>query len=136
MSKYLNMIIALDPQLKQARVQPEVICDHLRQAAEHYHLTFGPDPATHNHCTLGGMIGNNSCGAHSVMAGKTVDNIEELEVLTYDGLRLRRVLIGAPKLRYNARSVKVCETSCLMPLVESAHDVGTMPMNALSRLIM
>lgn len=89
MSKYLNQIIALDPQRKQAHVQPGVICDHLRQAAEHYHLTFGPDPATHNHCTLGGMIGNNSCGAHSVMAGKTVDNIEELEVLTYDGLRLR-----------------------------------------------
>ncbi|HEU5369892.1 MAG TPA: FAD-linked oxidase C-terminal domain-containing protein, partial [Ktedonobacterales bacterium] len=57
--------------------------------AEQYHLTFGPDPATHNHCTLGGMIGNNACGAHSVMAGKTTDNIEELDILTYDGLRLR-----------------------------------------------
>src|SRR5581483_3792252 len=52
-------------------------------------LTFGPDPATHDHATLGGMIGNNSCGTHSVMAGKTVDNIDELDVLTYDGTRLR-----------------------------------------------
>jgi len=70
-------------------VQPGVILDHLRNAAEAHHLTFGPDPSTHAYCTLGGMIGNNSCGVHSVMAGRTVDNVEELEVLTYDGLRMR-----------------------------------------------
>src|SRR6185295_18359963 len=52
-------------------------------------LTFGPDPATHNHCTLGGMIGNDSCGVHAIMAGRTSANVEELEVLTYDGVRLR-----------------------------------------------
>ncbi|HLI51087.1 MAG TPA: FAD-linked oxidase C-terminal domain-containing protein, partial [Thermomicrobiaceae bacterium] len=51
-------------------------------------LTFGPDPATHNHCTLGGMLGNNSCGVHSIMAGTTADNVESLDILTYDGLRL------------------------------------------------
>jgi Fe-S oxidoreductase/FAD/FMN-containing dehydrogenase len=61
----------------------------LRAEAEKHHLTFGPDPSTHNHCTLGGMIGNNSCGVHSIMAGKTVENIIELEVVTYDGLRMR-----------------------------------------------
>ncbi len=88
-SKYLNSIVALDPKARTARVQPGVICDELRDAAEEYGLTFGPDPATHDHATFGGMIGNNSCGTHSVMAGKTVDNVEELEVLTYDGLRLR-----------------------------------------------
>ncbi len=88
-SKYMRQILALDPQQKRARVQPGVILDHLRQQAEQHHLTFGPDPATHDHCTLGGMIGNNSCGVHSVMAGRTADNIEELEVVTYDGLRLR-----------------------------------------------
>ncbi len=65
-----------------------MVLDHLRNAAEKHHLTFGPDPATHDRCTLGGMIGNNSCGVHSVMAGKTDDNIEALDVLTYDGLRL------------------------------------------------
>jgi len=54
-----------------------------------FHLTFGPDPASHSRCTLGGMIGNNSCGVHSVMAGKTDENIEELEILTYDGGRMR-----------------------------------------------
>lgn len=89
MSKYMNRIIAIDPDQKQARVQPGVILDNLRDAAERHHLTFGPDPATHNHNTLGGMIGNNSCGPHSVMAGRTADNIVELEILTYDGQRMR-----------------------------------------------
>lgn len=89
MSKYMNKVIEIDPQQKRARVQPGTILDDLRSAAEHFQLTFGPDPSTHTHCTLGGMIGNNSCGTHSVMAGKTVDNIEELDILTYDGLRMR-----------------------------------------------
>src|SRR5205814_6908101 len=88
-SKYLHHILEVDPVHKRARVQPGVVLDDLRDAAEQHHLTFGPDPATHNHCTLGGMIGNNSCGVHSVMAGRTADNVEELEVLTYDGLRMR-----------------------------------------------
>jgi FAD/FMN-containing dehydrogenase len=88
-SKYLHNVLEIDPARRRARVQPGTILDDLRHAAEQYHLTFGPDPATHNHCTLGGMIGNNSCGVHSVMAGRTADNVEELEVLTYDGLRLR-----------------------------------------------
>jgi FAD/FMN-containing dehydrogenase/Fe-S oxidoreductase len=89
MSKYLNNVLEIDPQRRLARVQPGVILDHLRNAAEVHHLTFGPDPATHSQCTLGGMIGNNSCGVHSVMAGMTSENIEELEILTYDGLRMR-----------------------------------------------
>ena len=72
-----------------------MILDHLRNAAEKHHLTFAPDPATHDRCTLGGMIGNNSCGVHSVMAGKTDDNIDSLDVLTYDGLRLK---VGATSL--------------------------------------
>ena len=89
LSKYMHSLLELDPARKIARVQPGIILDSLRDAAEKHTLTFGPDPATHNHCTLGGMIGNDSCGVHSVMAGKTVDNIEELDILTYDGLRMR-----------------------------------------------
>lgn len=88
-SKYMSKIIELDPERRIARVQPGIVLDHLRNAAEKYKLTFGPDPASHSRCTLGGMIGNNSCGVHSVMAGKTDQNIEELDVLTYDGLRMR-----------------------------------------------
>lgn len=86
-SKYLNGIGHIDPERRLARVEPGVICDQLKDAAAQVGLTFGPDPATHSRCTLGGMIGNNSCGAHSVMAGKTVENIERLEILTYDGER-------------------------------------------------
>jgi FAD/FMN-containing dehydrogenase/Fe-S oxidoreductase len=88
-SKYMAKILEVDPVRRIARVQPGVILDNLRNAAEKHHLTFGPDPSTHDRCTLGGMIGNNSCGVHSVMAGKTDDNVEELEILTYDGLRMR-----------------------------------------------
>jgi FAD/FMN-containing dehydrogenase len=89
MSKYMHAILELDANRRRARVQPGLVLDTLRDAAERHHLTFGPDPATHDHCTLGGMIGNNSCGVHALMAGKTADNVEELEILTYDGLRLR-----------------------------------------------
>lgn len=88
-SKYMAEIVELEPARRIARVQPGVILDHLRAAAEEHNLTFGPDPASHSRCTLGGMVGNNSCGVHSVMAGKTDENTEELEVLTYDGVRMR-----------------------------------------------
>src|SRR5271166_6423014 len=87
-SKYMARILEIDPARRIARVQPGVVLDHLRDAAEKHHLTFAPDPATHDRCTIGGMIGNNSCGVHSIMAGKTDDNIEALEILTYGGQRL------------------------------------------------
>jgi len=81
-------ILEIDPERRIARVEPGVVLDSLRAAAEKHHLTFAPDPATHDRCTLGGMIGNNSCGVHSIMAGKTDDNIEALEILTYGGQRM------------------------------------------------
>jgi FAD/FMN-containing dehydrogenase/Fe-S oxidoreductase len=87
-SKYMRRVLELDPDRRLARVQPGIVCDELRDAAEEHGLTFGPDPATHNRCTLGGMIGNNACGVHSIMAGRTVDNVESLDVLCYDGTRL------------------------------------------------
>ena len=87
-TRHMSRILDIDPVRRVSRVQPGVVLDNLRNAAEKHHLTFGPDPASHDRCTLGGMIGNNSCGVHSVMAGKTDDNIEALEVLTYDGLQL------------------------------------------------
>jgi FAD/FMN-containing dehydrogenase/Fe-S oxidoreductase len=102
-TKYMAGILEIDPVRKTARVQPGVILDHLRAAAEKHHLTFAPDPATHDRCTLGGMIGNNSCGVHSVMAGKTDDNIEALDVLTYDGLRMK---VGATSLNELDRIIR------------------------------
>ncbi len=88
-SRYLNRILEIDPDRRTARVEPGVILDSLRSEAERYGLTFGPDPATHAACTIGGMIGNNACGVHSLIAGRTSDNVEEMEVLTYDGHRMR-----------------------------------------------
>jgi FAD/FMN-containing dehydrogenase/Fe-S oxidoreductase len=87
-TKYMGKILEIDPERRIARVQPGVVLDHLRNAAEKHHLTFAPDPASHDRCTIGGMIGNNSCGVHSIMGGKTDDNVEALEVVTYDGVRL------------------------------------------------
>ena len=95
-SKYMAKILEIDPARRIARVQPGVVLDHLRNAAEKFHLTFAPDPASHDRCTIGGMIGNNSCGVHSVMAGKTDENIEELEVVTYDGVIMK---VGADFIR-------------------------------------
>src|SRR5580693_1774699 len=94
-SQHMRRIEEIDPAAGRARVEPGVVLDDLRAAAERHHLTFAPDPATHNHCTLGGMIGNNSCGVHSIMAGKTDDNIEALEVLTYGGQRMHVGATGA-----------------------------------------
>ncbi|HEY6066811.1 MAG TPA: FAD-binding and (Fe-S)-binding domain-containing protein [Thermoanaerobaculia bacterium] len=88
-SKYFNRVLEIDPAAKTARVEPGAILDDLRDAAEEHGLTFGPDPATHAYCTLGGMIGNNSCGVHSVMAGKTDENVHELDVVAGDGTRMR-----------------------------------------------
>ena len=87
LSAFCNGILELDPGAGTALVEPGVVCDSLRDAAERHGLTFAPDPSTHSRCTLGGMIANNSCGPHSVMAGKTLENVEALEVMTYDGER-------------------------------------------------
>ena len=88
-SKYMNAIGEVDTVANTVRVQPGAVLDRVREKAELHHLTFAPDPATHSRCTLGGMIGNNSCGVHALMGGKTVDNIVALDLLLYDGTRLQ-----------------------------------------------
>jgi FAD/FMN-containing dehydrogenase/Fe-S oxidoreductase len=87
-SRYMNALGGIDADGKLARVEPGIILDRLREAAEVHHLTYAPDPATHSRCTLGGMIGNNSCGVHGLMGGKVVDNVESLEIVLYDGTRM------------------------------------------------
>ncbi len=87
-SKYMNGMSAVDPVSRTVHVQPGIVLDRVREAAEKFALTFAPDPATHSRCTIGGMIGNNSCGVHALMGGKTVDNIAELDLLLYDGTRM------------------------------------------------
>src|SRR5258708_9930648 len=87
-TKYMNQILELNTGSRFARVQPGVVLDSLRNRAETHQLTFAPDPSTHNRCTIGGMIGNNSCGTHSLLGGQTVDNVEELRILLYDGAQM------------------------------------------------
>ncbi len=95
MSQYFHGFIAIDPQKRLATARPGIVLDDLRARAAKYGLTFGPDPATYNRCTIGGMIGNNSRGVHSVMAqfagtgARTSDKLEALEILTYSGLCMR-----------------------------------------------
>ncbi|GAA1912024.1 FAD-binding and (Fe-S)-binding domain-containing protein [Streptomyces sodiiphilus] len=88
-TRHMNRVLTLDPDAATAVVQPGVVCDTLRARAARHGLTFGPDPSTHSRCTLGGMIGNNACGAHSVAWGTTADNVEALDVLTARGQRAR-----------------------------------------------
>ncbi|WP_440558073.1 FAD-binding and (Fe-S)-binding domain-containing protein [Streptomyces sp. SCPE 10] len=98
-TRHMNGLLELDPDTRTAVVQPGLVLDRLQHAAAPHGLRFGPDPSTHSRCTLGGMIGNNSCGSHSVAWGTTADNVRELSVLTARGRRLRlgRDWAGAPE---------------------------------------
>jgi FAD/FMN-containing dehydrogenase/Fe-S oxidoreductase len=87
-SRYMTEIRAIDPDRRIAIVEPGVVQSHLNAAAERYGLFFAPDPSTKDRCTIGGMIGNNSCGAHSAAHGKTADNVVALEAMLYDGTEL------------------------------------------------
>ncbi|MFD9932435.1 FAD-binding and (Fe-S)-binding domain-containing protein [Streptomyces massasporeus] len=97
-TRHMNRLVALDPGARTAVVQPGLVLDRLQEAAAPHGLRFGPDPSTHSRCTLGGMIGNNSCGSHSVAWGTTADSVRELDVVTARGgrLRLGRDWAGAP----------------------------------------
>ncbi|PZH20788.1 FAD-binding oxidoreductase [Streptomyces sp. NTH33] len=87
-TKYCHALISVDPDARTCVVEPGIVLDRLNQRLSDHRLQFGPKPSTHSHCALGGMIGNNSCGASAQAYGKTVDNVRRLEVLTYDGLRM------------------------------------------------
>ncbi|MEU9700056.1 FAD-binding and (Fe-S)-binding domain-containing protein [Streptomyces sp. NPDC047981] len=97
-TRHMRAVVSVDHEARTAVVQPGLVLDRLRDAVRPYGLTFGPDPSTHSRCTLGGMIGNNACGAHSVAWGTTADNVLGLDVRTYDGSSLSpgRDWRGAP----------------------------------------
>ncbi|WP_371651559.1 FAD-linked oxidase C-terminal domain-containing protein [Streptomyces mirabilis] len=98
LTRHMNRIVALDPESRTAVVQPGLVLDRLQEAAAPHGLRFGPDPSTHSRCTLGGMIGNNSCGSHSVAWGTTADSVRELSVVKGNGsvVRLGQNWQGAP----------------------------------------
>src|SRR5262249_40061073 len=106
-SKYMNRILKIDPSGRTAMVQPGVIQSQLNDALAPYGLFFAPDPSTKDRCTIGGMIGNNSCGAHSAAYGKTVDNLEAMEAILYDGTELS--LGGATDSEHRERSARESE---------------------------
>ncbi|MGV9247705.1 FAD-binding and (Fe-S)-binding domain-containing protein [Streptomyces sp. NPDC003710] len=87
-SKYCHTLVSVDPDARTCVVEPGIVLDELNRRLSDHGLQFGPKPSTHSHCALGGMIGNNSCGASAQAYGKTVDNVRRLEILTYDGLRM------------------------------------------------
>lgn len=87
-SKYCHGLVSVDPDARTCVVEPGIVLDVLNERLAGRRLHFGPKPSTHSHCALGGMIGNNSCGASAQAYGKTVDNVRRLEVLTYDGTRM------------------------------------------------
>ncbi|MEU6301257.1 FAD-binding and (Fe-S)-binding domain-containing protein [Streptomyces chartreusis] len=98
-TRHMNGLVSLDPDTRTAVVQPGLVLDRLQEAAAPHGLRFGPDPSTHSRCTLGGMIGNNSCGSHSVAWGTTADSVRELDVVSGRGERLRlgQDWAGAPQ---------------------------------------
>ncbi|WBB67749.1 FAD-binding and (Fe-S)-binding domain-containing protein [Micromonospora sp. WMMD812] len=87
-SKYCNRLLEVDQRAETCLVEPGIVLDSLNAQLRATGLEYGPRPATHDHCTLGGMLGNNSCGATAQRTGKVVDNVVELEVLLYDGTRM------------------------------------------------
>lgn len=87
-TKYCHRLVSVDVDARTCVVEPGIALDELNRQLAGDGLMFGPKPATHRTCTIGGMIGNNSCGSTAQAYGKTVDNVSRLELLTYDGLRM------------------------------------------------
>lgn len=84
-SKYLNKILEINPEERWIRVEPGVVLDEMNMAVAPYGLFFGPETSTSNRCMIGGMVGNNACGAHSIIYGSTRDHIISLKTILSDG---------------------------------------------------
>jgi len=93
-SRHLSRVLDIDVDARTATIEPGVVQAALQRAVQPRGLRFGPDPSTHNRCTVGGMIGNNACGSRALGYGRTSDNVVGLDVVTGGGQRLR--LDGAP----------------------------------------
>lgn len=87
-SKYMNRVLEIDPAGRTARVQPGVVLDQFNRALAEHNLQYGPDVSTSSRANIGGMIGNNSAGARSIVYGKTVDTVRRLHAVLADGARL------------------------------------------------
>jgi FAD/FMN-containing dehydrogenase/Fe-S oxidoreductase len=124
-SRFLHEIVTLDPEARRARVQPGVVQDDLNRAAAAFGLFFAPDTSTSNRATLGGMVGNNSCGARSARYGMTIDHVESLDVVLADGSRARLAAVSTDELSRRARA-DTLEAQLyreIQPLVAANADV-------------
>ena len=97
-SKYLNNVLEVNAEESWARVQPGIILEQLTKQVANHGLQYAPDPTTANRACVGGGIGNNTCGAHSVIYGKTLDHINELDVILSDGSRAHFAPLTASEL--------------------------------------
>ncbi len=97
-SKYLNNVLEVNAEESWARVQPGIILEQLTKQVANHGLQYAPDPTTANRACVGGGIGNNTCGAHSVIYGKTLDHIKELDVVLSDGSRAHFAPLTASEL--------------------------------------
>ncbi len=84
-SKYMHKVLEVNPEGKWVHTEPGVTIDALNRQLSTYGLLFAPDPSTSSRANIGGAIGNNSCGAHSIIYGKTVDHVSALDVILSDG---------------------------------------------------
>ncbi|HJY70920.1 MAG TPA: FAD-linked oxidase C-terminal domain-containing protein, partial [Streptosporangiaceae bacterium] len=111
-SRHMSQILAIDAGARRARVQPGVVQEQLNQAAARHGLMFGPDTSTSNRATLGGMIGNNSAGSHSVRYGMTVDHVLALDVVLSDASRATFGALSAAEVASRAARPTLEGTIC------------------------
>ena len=125
LSRYMHRLVGLDVDSRTARVQPGLIQDELNNAASAHGLMFAPDTSTSNRATLGGMIGNNSCGARSARYGMTIDHVESLDVVLSDGSAARLGALDADALRQRARGTSLdAQLHRDVPLLVARHETA------------
>ncbi len=97
-SKYLNRVLAVDPEARTARVEPGLVLDDLNAALKPHGLRFAPDVSSSSRATVGGMMANNSSGARSVVYGKTGDHVRAQQVVLADGSAAELAPLSGPAL--------------------------------------
>ena len=128
-SRYLNRIGKIDLEARRVWVEPGVVLDELNAALAPHGFHFAPDVATSSRATIGGMIANDSCGAHSIIYGRTADHVLGVDVVLSDGSTCSWGPGGAHRLETGATESKAVDTSndalaqqCEQVLVEVARD--------------
>ena len=117
-SKYMNNITHINREENTVTTQPGIIIDQLNNSLKHLGVHFAPDPSTSNRATIGGAIGNNSCGSHSILWGKTVDNVVSLQTILSDGSETNFGVTDIESLQ-NSNHINDLETSIYRWIIET-----------------